>query len=285
MRYYTPLRYPGGKASLGQYMRQVFVDNRLLDGVYVEPYAGGAGIAMELLMTGYAQEVWLNDIDLAVHAFWHAALHDTKALIGLVETIPLTVSEWRGQRAIYRQPDKHDTLTLGFATLFLNRTNRSGILNGGVIGGLSQKGQWLIDARFNRSDLAERIRRIGHYRHRIHLFNEDAEVFLRCLNLPKQSLIYLDPPYFHRGQRMYRNHYKREDHARIAALVQNEIPYRWIVSYDDTPEIANLYAGQRQLHFNLCYSVQIKRQGGELMIFCDELRAPLTSNPSRFRVN
>lgn len=285
MRYYTPLRYPGGKASLGQYVRQIFVDNRILDGIYVEPYAGGAGIAMELLMTGYAREVWLNDIDPAIHAFWQAALHYTEALIGLVETTPLTVAEWCRKRAIYLNPAKHGVLSLGFAALFLNRTNRSGILNGGVIGGCSQKGQWLIDARFNRSELAERIRRISHYRHRIHLSNEDAEVFLRRLKLPPKSLVYLDPPYFCKGQRMYRNHYERGDHARIADLVQNELPYRWIVSYDDTPEIAKLYAGQRRIRYTLHYSAQIKRRGGELMIFSDALRLPRTSNPAQFRVN
>lgn len=285
MRYYTPLRYPGGKASLGQYMRQVFVDNRILDGVYIEPYAGGAGIATELLMTGYAQEVWLNDIDPAIHAFWQATLDDTEALIELVEMTPLTVAEWHKQRAIYIEPDKHDTLTLGFAALFLNRTNRSGILNGGVIGGVSQTGRWLMDARFNRSELAERIRRIGHYRHRIHLFNEDAEVFLRYLKLPQKALIYLDPPYFHKGQRMYRNYYEREDHVRIAALVRNELSSRWIVSYDDTPEIARLYPCKRRIRYTLHYSAQTKRRGSELMIFSDILRVPQTSNPSQFCVN
>jgi len=282
-RYYTPLRYPGGKSSLGKYLRQIFVENRLTGGIYVEPYAGGASIAMELLMTGYAQEVWLNDIDLAIYAFWKSALHDTEALIKLVKTTPLTVTEWRRQRAIYLNSEKHDTLTTGFAALFLNRTNRSGILNGGIIGGFSQKGRWLIDARFNRSELAERILRIGHYRHRVHLFNDDAEVFLRGLRLPTKSLIYLDPPYFHKGQRMYRNHYEREDHARIADLVLNELPCRWVVSYDDASEIANLYADQRQIRYALHYSAQTKRKGGELMIFCDALRIPKTNNPAHFR--
>jgi len=266
-------------------MRQIFVDNRILDGIYVEPYAGGAGIALELLMNSYAREVWLNDIDTAIHAFWLAALHETEALIRLVETTPLTVAEWRRQRAIYLNSAKHDILSVGFAALFLNRTNRSGILNGGVIGGFSQKGEWLIDARFNRSEIAERIRRVSHYRYRIHLSNDDAEVFLLRLKLPSKSLVYLDPPYFHKGQRMYRNYYEREDHARIADLVQNGLPYRWIVSYDDTPEVAKLYPGQRQIRYTLHYSAQIKRRGGELMIFCAALRLPKTSNPAQFRVN
>src|SRR5688572_3768767 len=125
MRYYAPLRYPGGKASLGQYMRQVFVENRLLDGVYVEPYAGGAAIGMELLMTGYAKEVWLNDIDPAVHAFWRSALSSSMELIERVRRIPLTIAEWRRQRAIYQLGNRADSIDLGFAALYLNRTNRS----------------------------------------------------------------------------------------------------------------------------------------------------------------
>ncbi|MCB7129152.1 MAG: DNA adenine methylase [Candidatus Brocadiales bacterium] len=283
MRYYTPLRYPGGKARLGQYMRQIFVDNGILDGMYIEPYAGGAGIALELLMTGYAREIWLNDIDPAIYAFWQATLHDMEALIELVETTPLTLAEWRRQKTIYLNPAKHDILSHGFATFYLNRTNRSGILNGGVIGGISQKGQWLIDARFNRRGLAERIRRIGQYSHRIHLSNEDAEAFLQRLQLPPKSLVYLDPPYFQKGQRMYRNHYEREDHARIADLVQNGFPHRWIVSYDDTPEISKLYAGRRRIRYTLDYTAQVRRRGGELMIFCDALRLPKASNPAQFR--
>lgn len=281
-RFYTPLRYPGGKARLGRYMRQIFVDNTILDGLYVEPYAGGAGIAMELLLTGYAREVWLNDIDTAIYAFWQAVLYNTEDIIKLVETTSLTVAEWRRQKAIYLNPYKHDILKVGFATLFLNRTNRSGILNGGVIGGLSQKGEWLIDARFNRHALAERIWRIGQYRHRIRLANKDAEIFLDQLQLPPRSLIYLDPPYFNKGQRMYRNHYEKDDHARIADLVQNKLNCRWIVSYDDTPEIAKLYASRRQVHYVLDYSAQVRRGGDELMIFCDALRLPKASNPAQF---
>jgi DNA adenine methylase len=257
----------------------------MLDGIYVEPYAGGAGIATELLMTGYAREVWLNDIDPAIFAFWQAVLHKTEELIGLIATTPLTVEEWRKQKQVYSSPAMFELVSVGFAALFLNRTNRSGILNGGIIGGYQQTGRWLMDARFNRTELSDRIRRIGQYRNRIHISNEDAEVFLRRLKLPPKSLVYLDPPYFHKGQRMYRNHYEKEDHARIADLVQRKLPFPWIVSYDDTPQIAKLYAGRRRIRYTLHYSAQVKRRGGELMIFCDTLRLPKTNDPARFRVN
>jgi DNA adenine methylase len=281
VRYYTPMRYPGGKANLSRYMRQIFIDNGLLDGIYVEPYAGGAGIALELLMTDYAREVWLNDIDPAVHALWFAVLHHTGQLLDLIKTTPLTINEWRKQREVYLQPGELDIVTRGFSTLFLNRTNRSGILNGGVIGGLRQKGPWGIHARFNRDALVERVRRIGHYAHRIRLFNEDAEHFLGHVSLPNRSLVYLDPPYFRKGQRLYRNHYLPEDHKRIAEFVQRDLNCRWVVSYDDTYEIEELYRKRRRIRYALKYSAQSKRSGDELMIFCDDLRLRHKSSPAQ----
>ena len=282
MRYYTPLRYPGGKGKLAPFIRQVFVDNDLCDGMYVEPYAGGAGIALELVMTGYAKEVWLNDLDPAIYAFWRSALNETDALVDMIHEVPLTIAEWHKQRDIYLNPGNHTQVALAFATLFLNRTNRSGILGGGVIGGLDQKGKWLIDARFNRDGLAERLQRIEHYKHHITLSNLDAERFIRETRLPKRSLVYLDPPYFRKAQRLYRNHYAEADHARIARLVQSKLRAHWIVSYDDAPEIARLYRGRRKIRYALNYSAQTKRRGGELMFFSDAMTYPETNNPALF---
>lgn len=284
MRYYSPLRYPGGKSSLAHYMRQIFIDNNLLDGVYVEPYAGGGAVALEMVMTGYAGQAWINDVDPAIHAFWHSVLHESDVLIEKILDAPLTIDEWKRQRSIYTNAEKHDVVTLGYATLYLNRTNRSGILNAGVIGGLNQTGEYLIDARFNREGLADRVRRISQYSHRIQLYNEDAEDFLLGVKLTKKSLVYLDPPYFHKGQRLYRNHYQPCDHARIAELVQQNIPHSWVVSYDDTPEISGLYADRRQIHYTLNYSAHSKRNGGELIVFSDNLRLPNASNPARYRL-
>lgn len=283
MRYYSPLRYPGGKGKLAPFIRQVFIDNGLCDGIYIEPYAGGAAIALELLMTGYAGEAWLNDLDSAIHAFWHSALNNTAALIDKIQTVPLTIPEWHRQREIYLHPRQHDTLSLGFATLFLNRANRSGILSAGVIGGLDQTGKWLIDARFNREGLVERLKRIAQHRHRIRLFNLDAEKFLGKTKMPKGSLVYLDPPYFRKAQRLYRNHYAEADHARIANLVQTKIRTYWIVSYDDAPEIAKLYLERRHIRYVLNYSAQTKRSGGELMFFSDKLQYPNTNNPALYQ--
>lgn len=268
---YTPLRYPGGKGSLGRFMRQIFIDNKLLDGSYVEPYAGGAAIGLELLLTDYARNIWLNDIDKSIYAFWYSILNHTKEFLLKVKNVPLNIEEWHKQKSIYENAESNDLLTLGFASFFLNRTNRSGILTAGPIGGISQSGNWQIDARFNREKLCERIERISQYKHRINLSNEDAETFLKNIDLPTRSLVYLDPPYFHKGQRLYKNHYFPSDHERISRLVQKNLPYYWIVSYDDTSEISDFYKERRQINFSLPYSAQTKRLGSELLIFCDHI--------------
>jgi DNA adenine methylase len=174
---------------------------------------------------------------------------------------------------------------LGFAALYLNRTNRSGILSGGVIGGLKQTGDWGIDARFNREALSERLRKLGQYRGHIHVSCEDAEHFLKRLKIPKRALVYVDPPYYKKGQRLYRNHYEPEDHKRLARLVQSKLRNKWIVSYDNQREIARLYNGRRQLRYSLQYSAQTKRAGGELLIFSDGLALPKTRDPGSFRIN
>jgi DNA adenine methylase len=283
MRYYSPLRYPGGKARLAPFIRQVFIENGLCEGTYVEPYAGGAAIALELVMTGYAKEAWINDLDPAIHAFWHSALNDSTSLINKVRKAKLTISEWHRQRSIYMDSQNYDSLSLGFATLYLNRVNRSGILNAGVIGGLSQRGSWLIDARFNREELIERLNRVAQHRHRIRLFHLDAEQLLKQTPIPKQSLIYLDPPYFQKAQRLYRNHYAKDDHARISKLVHSFRQIHWIVSYDDAPEIFQLYPKKRCIRYAINYSAQEKRSGAELMFFSDKLNYPNTNNPALYR--
>lgn len=286
MRHYSPLRYPGGKSTLVDYMRAIVIDNRLLDGHYVEPYAGGAGIALELVMTDYVRYVHLNDLDSAVYAFWTSVLNQTDELLKLVNETPLSIDEWQRQKRIFHQPGHNDELSLGFAALYLNRTNRSGILRGGsVIGGRAQTGKWKLDARFNRRALSNRIEMIARYRHRIHVSNLDAEEFLAVLSVPDNTLVYLDPPYFRNGQRLYRDHYTADDHARVARIVTERLRHRWIVSYDDCEEVGAFYRGFRQLRYELGYSAHKQRRGGELMLFSNNLRLPIIRDPATFRLN
>ena len=277
----SPLRYPGGKGRLAQYVIDLIELNELGGGRYVETYAGGAGIAITLLYLEYASHVHLNDVDRAVYSFWKATLDHTDEMARRVRDTPLTLDERLRQKAVYRDPSA-STLDLGFATFFLNRTNRSGIIHAGVIGGNKQDGTYRIDARYNRVDLVRRIEKVASYAPRITLYNKDAADFITAdLGAIKgKALVYLDPPYYANGSRLYRNTYKHADHAKIAALV-GSIQQPWIVSYDNAEPIRGLYAAYRQETFGLGYSANAKYEGKEVMVFCDALKTPGTVEPWR----
>lgn len=274
---YTPLRYPGGKARFAPFISSLMECNDLKGGHYLEPYAGGAGAALELLFHGHASHVHINDLDPAVHAFWTCAKDHTGALIDLLKATPVNMDEWYKWRSILRDEVEASLLERGFATLFLNRANRSGILKGGVIGGKNQDGPYKIDARFNKDDLSRRIQKIGEYANSISVYNEDALALLKRCNqfLPKRSLIYLDPPYYVKGQGLYRNFYAHEDHLAIARKLQSrQFNRSWIVSYDDTPEICEMYNSSAVLKYGLNYTAQTQYTGKEVMFFGKTVEIP-----------
>lgn len=275
IKYFTPLRYPGGKAKLAWFVKEIFRLNELCDGHYAEPYAGGAGVAIELLLTGHASEIHLNDLNYPVYAFWHSVLHEPEALCRKISNVTLSINNWKRQRNILENATSHTHLEVGLAFLFLNRTNRSGIINAGVIGGYDQTGPWKMDARFNREGLIERISRIADHAEYIHLYNMDALDFLSAASktLPTKSLIYLDPPYFKQGKRLYDNFYNPDDHAIIAKRV-DKLKHRWLVSYDDAPEIRHLYRKHRQTTHNLQYNAGAVYRGTEVLIFSEMLKLP-----------
>lgn len=280
---YTPLRYPGGKGRLANFMKLLFLRNGLCDGHYVEPFAGGAGLAITLLRHEFVSVVHLNDIDLSVYSFWKAVLEEADALCDRVRRVPVTMREWNKQRAIYLNPTQHSTLDLGFAALFLNRCNRSGILGGGVIGGKRQTGKWKIDARFNRETLVSRIEAISRFRGRIRLYKKDAADFLREAPWAGygKALIYLDPPYYKRGCELYENHYEPSDHEGLAELLSADVSSPWIVSYDNCSEIQSIYGGCRGISYEIGYSANVHREGRELMFFSDNLDCPRVTSPLR----
>jgi len=260
----------------------VLTKNKLLDGKYVEPYAGGAAVAMSLLMLEYVSGVYLNDISRPVYYFWKAVLTNTDALCKKIFDTKVTVNQWKKQRHVQKHLSQHSQLEVGYSTFFLNRTNRSGIIDGGgMIGGSDQMGRWKLDARYNKQELTRRIETIAMYSNRIRLFNQDAERFLKAImpSLPANTLIFLDPPYFEKGHRLYENHYTPADHARVAKVIKNEVSRRWIISYDDHPEIRDAYRGCRRMIYKLPYSAAMRREGSEVMFFSPDVAIPPVASP------
>jgi DNA adenine methylase len=276
---YTPLRYPGGKGKLSPFLKSLLKENELIDGHYVEPFAGGAGIALELLISGYAYEIHLNDIDPAVHAFWNAVKSAPEELCEKIRNTDITIKEWKKHKEVVKKGRDPYSIDLGFSFLFLNRTNRSGIINGGVIGGLDQTGTYKIDARFNKEDIISRIHKIAYFSECIHLYNMDAVKFLDEIEkkIPEKSLIYLDPPYYVKGGDLYQNFYRQEDHADLAARVRT-LKHNWMVSYDNVPEIRALYHNCHNRSYSIHYSAHSSGEGSEIMFFCDNLSIPTANS-------
>lgn len=270
---YSPLRYPGGKASLYPLIERTIAANGLERPVYVEPFAGGAGVALSLLMLEKVYKVVINDYDRAIHSFWKAILNDTEKFVAKILKTRITVTEWRRQKKIYANK-RSAYFALGFATFFLNRTNRSGVLNAGPIGGHDQTGDWKIDARFNKKDLAARIRKIAFYKDRIKLSNEDGIKLVKRMIGKKDVIVYLDPPYYVQGSRLYLNHYKDEDHKRLAKFLNGNRRGRWLLTYDNVKEIRALYPKRRKYQFALNYHVRDSRKGSEVLIISDDLKLP-----------
>ncbi|REK65686.1 MAG: DNA methyltransferase [Cohnella sp.] len=285
MNYISPLRYPGGKSVLSNFIKLLVRENKLLDGVYVEPFAGGAGVALSLLFNEYMSRIIINDLNPSIYAFWYSVLNYTQDLCDLIESTEVTIEEWQNQKMI--QLNENATiLELGFSTFFLNRTNRSGIINGGVIGGIEQQGKWKIDARYNKKDLISRIRRIARYKDRISLYNYDALKLIQeeVPNLPEKTLVYLDPPYYKKGQDLYQNHLNHDDHEKLAEFMKNNCDKYWLITYDNIGSIKEMYKEMRQMIYSLNYSAANRYAGSEIMIFSDSLNIPNVDNPTKVKI-
>lgn len=268
---YSPLRYPGGKSKLTAFVLETMKLNGLEGEAYVEPFAGGCAIAWHLLLKGHARKVYINDLDPAIHAFWYSVLYKTEELCSLIINTPITIEEWFKQRDIYRSLP-NDYLSLGFATFFLNRTNRSGIIKAGVIGGLEQNGNYKLDCRFNKNRLIEQITHISEKRENIRLTNLDASRFIEeyIPDIDGKAFVNIDPPYYVKGKGLYQNFYKHEDHYKLFESIKR-LTQPWIVTYDDTPEICGIYADYSPESFGLTYTAQTKCKGSEVLIHSPEL--------------
>ena len=270
-RFPSPLRYPGGKGKISNYIKLIFLENDLVGTTYAEPYAGGASVALTLLFEEYAEHILINDVDRSIAAFWRTVLKDAHALCDLIMSTDVTMSEWENQREVQAGLNSND-LELAFSTFFLNRTNRSGILKGGVIGGRGQSGDLKLDARYNKTDLCRRILKIRRFRNRITFTQLDAELFLA--DLPDEDrFVYLDPPYYLKGSDLYTSWYTAEDHGRLARQVER-LAEPWIVLYDACPEIERLYGQVNRIEYDLSYSASAPRKGSEWIYRSPGLRLP-----------
>jgi len=267
---YSPLRYPGGKNQFYNVVLQLVDTNKLHGCTYVEPFAGGAGVALRLLLENIVEKIVINDYDISIYSFWYTVLHFPEWLCEKIEKTPITMSEYFTQKDIQQSKNTADLRELGFSTFFLNRTNRSGILNAGPIGGFDQSGAYNLDCRFNKVNLINKIRLISKKRDYIELLNMDAVEFLKAMSWEeeKRYFLFLDPPYYKKGKKLYINFYNYDDHVNLARLVKKELADRqWIITYDVCEEIENIYKEVPCIEIALNYSAQTKKVGSEYLFY------------------
>lgn len=269
-RFLSPLRYPGGKGSLGAFVGKLITQCNPRPRIYVEPFAGGAGIALRLLMEEHVDSIILNDLHRGVSTFWKAILYNTNEFIEIMEKTPVDIDTWHIQKAIFDDQESSE-LSLGFATFFLNRTNRSGILGARPIGGLDQASKWTIDARFNKPDLRTRIELVARYRDRISVKQQNALDLLRDMDSEwNQSFIYADPPYLQKSADLYLNNLSWPDHMDLACLLRSRGGC-WMITYDaDDRVIKNLYPDLRAARFGIAHTAGYQRLGDEIVVFSDD---------------
>ncbi|MDR1320567.1 MAG: DNA adenine methylase [Gracilibacteraceae bacterium] len=271
----SPLRYPGGKTKLYTYVKEILNCNGLLGQTYIEPFAGGAGLAIKLLLNGDMKRIVINDFDPSIYYFWHSILNTTDDFCHLVFKTDITTEEWQKQRAIYLKQDTTNPLELGFATFFLNRTNISGVIKGGIIGGINQTGTHAMTARFNKENLVSKIREIAAHKEQIIVYNLDAQEFL----LPKymrcfyKSFINFDPPYVKKGAKLYKNSFNEKDHRDLSEKI-SQCERKWIVTYDICPLVADLYSDYRYGFLDLTYSINQSKKAQEYIFFSNNLILP-----------
>lgn len=272
---YSPLRYPGGKSRLIDFFVSVIEQNNLQGGTYIEPFSGGAAVALALAIDGHMERVVINDYDRSIYAFWYSVLNFSEAFVEKILQTDLSVEEWKRQKEIQSNKNNAPIFELGFSTFFLNRTNRSGVLKAGVIGGLDQTGAYKIDARYNKEQLIERIMLIAQHKDHIILHNKNAvDLLCKYRNISPRNLIYLDPPYFVKGRELYVNFFKKENHIELSEVIQRRNNMNWIITYDNHDFICDLYSNAQILKYALPYSAGKTRHGIELMFYKPTITIP-----------
>lgn len=272
--HYSPLRYPGGKNKLSAFIANICIENGVNEH-YVEPYSGGASVALFLLLEGFVKKITINDMDRSIYAFWYSVLHKTTELCEKIKRTEVTVVEWQKQKEVQRNKKEVNLLDLGFSTFFLNRTNRSGIITGGIIGGIEQRSDYSIDCRFNKEELIGRIRKIASRKKDIRLYRKDAlKLIDKIQGEAKDSnvIFYFDPPYYYKASSLYMNHYKDENHKIVSEKIKNIRNIHWIVSYDNVPEIKELYSECEKKEYSFKHTAYSTRIGKEILFFSPTIK-------------
>ena len=273
----SPFRYPGGKAQLYKFIEHLLAINNIQNGTYIEAFAGGSALSIKLLAENKVNNIWINDYDKSIFSVWYAILNTPEQLIDRITRVPFdyqtgsihsdkyNVDYWNEIRFLYLQNNNNAySIDNAFATLFLNRTNRSGIITGGPIGGTTQLNT-KIYARFNKNTLIKKINLIHSLKDKIRLTQLDALKFIPTIRQETdadRTFIFFDPPYYKQGSNLYFSSFNHEDHSAMAKNILGLDDYKWITTYDNVAAIRDIYADSEQrFEYDIRYTANNAKRG------------------------
>ncbi len=267
----SPLRYPGSKRRLAGFIRKTLEINDFRPKLYIEPFIGGASVALQLLVDDVVDQVILIDIDPLIAHFWEAVFFDTSWLVNQILSIDVSLEKWNEFKT-FKPKSKRD---FALTCLFLNRTSFSGIMRNevGPLGGRDQQSIYKINCRFPRETLVKRIKRISQYRDKVFAIwvcswsegMKKIRKLQKSQNLTSESVfLYFDPPFFEKGESLYRHYFVDKDHSELRDFLLHLNDY-WILSYDSAHKFDLLYGdaiknntnGTKKKDIELIYSTGV----------------------------
>jgi DNA adenine methylase len=277
-RIVSPLRYPGSKVRITGMVAALLERNLLVGSHIYEPFAGGSAVSLGLLANGFASAATWVERDPMIYAFWKMVKDRPDELIARMIRGKIALAAWRRMQPLrdIDRPMKANLAELGYAGLFFNRTCFSGIVGAGPIGGITQtSSSYKIDCRFNKRELTASIRECSIILQKVEVIFGDGITFLQnhCLKMPPHSLVYIDPPYVTNGYKLYRYHFGKADHERLAEAV-NDLRVPWLMSYDNHNLIRDLYIGEQAKFAKTYQSLRSSRFVREILLLSDDFLPP-----------
>lgn len=253
--YKSPLRYPGSKQKLAPKIANLLINNSIKPDVFIEAFSGGASISIYLLQLNLVNNIALIEKDPLLASFWKTVFYDSEWLIKQINKIDVTIENWQKFKKYKPRTIRNKALKC----LFLNRTNFSGILKAGPIGGKNQESKYKIDCRFNKKRLIETIEKLSLFRNKV-LFIEEGDysdiLNKKLLTLSSNSFIYFDPPYVKKADQLYNYFFKMNDHIKLKDYIYS-LSNKWLLTYDYDLFIIDLYSDKKynQCVFDMTYTV------------------------------
>lgn len=283
----SPLRYPGSKKKLVLYLCEIIKYNKLNPNVLVEPFVGGGNIALHFLLNGIVNKIIIGDKDKLIYSFWYVLFSDPDYLIDFIKRVRVNLDTFYDYKEIARDFENYEKEKLAEACIYLNRTSFSGIMTDkvGPLGGKDQQSQYKIDCRFNKKTLIERIKYISTFRRNVIVLPFDwkdaikyAEDWVRHKKRLNRLFFYFDPPFFNKAHDLYRCYFSKEEHRQLYEEIIC-LNYDWVLSYDNVPEIRELYSHSKYvtMHIEMPYSINSHAQRIERELIITPLGLPRVS--------